>query len=80
MSVLSDRRTDTTLLDTETTFTGPYIEFKANGGTSLNPTDKFEVVVLRDGIADASGAFTAKNVNLRSQITLDPLSGSAISK
>ena len=37
MSVLRDRQTETTTLDTTTIFTGPYIEFRANGGTSLDP-------------------------------------------
>jgi type II secretory pathway pseudopilin PulG len=80
MSVLRDRQTENTTLDTTMTFTGPYIEFRANGGTSLDPNGKFEVVILADAIADANGAFTAKNRSLRSQITIDPLSGSAASK
>lgn len=80
MSVLDDRRNENTSLDTTINFTGPYIEFRANGGTSLDPNGKFEVVVLADAIADANGTFTAKNRSLRSQITIDPLSGSAISK
>ena len=80
MSVLYDRKNEVTQMDTNNIFTGPYVEFKANGATSLNPTDKLEVVVLADAIADATGAFTAKSARLRSQVTIDPLSGGAISK
>ncbi len=79
-SILQDRLAETTPLDTSATFTGPYIEFRANGGTSLDPTAKLEVIVIADAVADANGTFLAKNTKLRSQITIDPLSGSATSK
>jgi prepilin-type N-terminal cleavage/methylation domain-containing protein len=62
---------------TSYTFTGPYIEFLANGSSNLNPTaTPTPSAVVADGLVDSSGAFVKKNKNLRYTITVDPLTGS----
>jgi prepilin-type N-terminal cleavage/methylation domain-containing protein len=59
-------------------FTGAYVEFRANGGTSLDPSAVPEIVAVADAIATSTGSFTAKNQKLRSQVVIDPLTGSTI--
>lgn len=61
-------------------FTGAYVEFLANGSTNLSPAVPSEIVALADALVDSAGTYRAKNVNLRSQITIDPLTGSATAK
>jgi type II secretion system protein H len=58
------------------TFSGPYIEFLANGSSSLNPSaTPTPSAVVADGFVDTSGAFVTKNPKLRYSITVDPLTG-----
>ena len=58
-------------------FSGPYIEFLANGSSNLDPAvSPAPAVTLADGFVDSSGAFVKKNVKLRFIITVDPLTGS----
>ena len=84
MNVIGIRKSTVTAIDNSATgnaasnnFTGAYIEFRANGATSLDPTSPNEVMVLADGIADGTGNMTKKNQNLKYRITIDPLTGSA---
>ncbi|MDQ3545768.1 MAG: prepilin-type N-terminal cleavage/methylation domain-containing protein [Verrucomicrobiota bacterium] len=63
------------------TFNGPYIEFLPNGSSSLNPgASPASTATLADGFVDTSGAFKAKNVNVKSTVTIDPLTGNSIVK
>ena len=58
-------------------FSGPYIEFLANGSSNLNPAaTPAPAATLADGFVDSSGAFVKKNTKLRFTITVDPLTGS----
>jgi type II secretory pathway pseudopilin PulG len=58
-------------------FTGPYIEFRPTGATTLDATTGAEIVPLQDAfVPTGSTSPVRKNVKLRSQITVDPLSGS----
>jgi Tfp pilus assembly protein FimT len=58
------------------TFTGPYIEFLANGSSNLDPTaTPTPSAVVADGFVDSSGNFKQKNTKLRYTITVDPLTG-----
>jgi prepilin-type N-terminal cleavage/methylation domain-containing protein len=62
---------------TSYTFTGPYIEFLANGSSNLDPSaTPTPSAVVADGFVDSSGAFVKKNTSLRYTITVDPLTGS----
>jgi prepilin-type N-terminal cleavage/methylation domain-containing protein len=62
---------------TSYTFTGPYIEFLANGSSNLDPSaTPTQSAVVADGFVDSSGAFVKKNTSLRYTITVDPLTGS----
>ncbi len=62
-------------------FSGPYIEFLANGSSSLDPSaSPANAAILADGLVDTSDAFKAKNANLKSTITIDPLTGAATVK
>lgn len=61
---------------TSYTFTGPYIEFLANGSSNLDPAaTPTPSAVVADGFVDSSGAFVKKNTQLRYTITVDPLTG-----
>jgi prepilin-type N-terminal cleavage/methylation domain-containing protein len=61
------------------TFSGPYIEFLANGSCNLDPAaSPAAAVTLADGFVGSSGTFVAKNKTLRSTITIDPLTGSVL--
>jgi hypothetical protein len=58
-------------------YTGPYIEFLANGSCSLDPNaSPAPALTVADGFVDSSGNFAPKNRGLTSIITVDPLSGS----
>jgi prepilin-type N-terminal cleavage/methylation domain-containing protein len=58
------------------TFTGPYIEFLANGSGNLDPNAvPTPSAVVADGFVDSSGTFVQKNSKLRYTITVDPLTG-----
>jgi prepilin-type N-terminal cleavage/methylation domain-containing protein len=62
-------------------FTGAYVEFLPNGATSLDPAATPEVITIQDGFVPATGSSPTpvrKNQNLKSQITIDPLTGNAI--
>jgi len=79
--IIANRRTATTSVakvagGASTDFTGAYIEFHPNGGTSLDPLSLPEAISIADAIASSNGTFTAKNQKLRFQVTIDPLSGS----
>jgi prepilin-type N-terminal cleavage/methylation domain-containing protein len=63
---------------TPTNFTGAYLEFRANGGTSLDPNATSEIVAIADAIVSSSGVFTVKNQRLRAQIVIDPLTGGTV--
>lgn len=66
---------------TTTDFTGPYIEFRANGAISVDPTEGDETVMLQDAfVPNGSTAPVRKNNNLRSELRIDPLSGSILVK
>ena len=84
--VLNTRATEKTPIDAngdgtqDSDFTGPYIEFLANGAARLDPGTGNDVVGVADAIADASGNFTAKNKSLRTTVSIDPLSGGVIAK
>jgi prepilin-type N-terminal cleavage/methylation domain-containing protein len=61
---------------TSYTFTGPYIEFLANGSSNLDPAaTPSPSAVVADGFVDSSGAFVKKNTKLRYTITVDALTG-----
>jgi prepilin-type N-terminal cleavage/methylation domain-containing protein len=58
------------------TFTGPYIEFLANGSSNLDPAaTPTPSAVVADGFVDSSGNFVHKNTRLHYTITVDPLTG-----
>jgi Tfp pilus assembly protein FimT len=62
-------------------FIGAYVEFLPNGGTSLDPAAMPEAIAIQDGFVPATGSSPTpvrKNQNLKSQITIDPLTGNAI--
>lgn len=61
-------------------FSGPYIEFLANGSSSLDPAASPVAATLADGFVDTGDNFKPKNVNLKSIITIDPLTGAATVK
>jgi prepilin-type N-terminal cleavage/methylation domain-containing protein len=61
-------------------FSGPYIEFLANGSSSLDPTASPRTASVADGFVDGTGKFNAKNQKLRYQVAIDPLSGSTTVK
>jgi len=59
------------------TFSGPYIEFLANGSCNLDPTaTPAPAAIIADGFVDSSGAFVQKNQKLRFTVAVDPLTGS----
>jgi type II secretory pathway pseudopilin PulG len=59
------------------TFSGPYIEFLANGSCNLDPTaTPAPAAIIADGFVDSSGAFVQKNQKLRCTVAVDPLTGS----
>lgn len=58
-------------------FSGPYIEFLANGSCNLDPSaSPAAAAILADGFVDSSGAFVQKNIKLRFTVAVDPLTGS----
>jgi type II secretion system protein H len=62
-------------------FSGPYIEFLANGSCNLNPSaSPAPAATLGDGFVDSSGTFVQKNSKLRFTVTIDPLTGSVSAK
>ena len=62
-------------------FSGPYVEFLANGSSSLDPSaSPATAATLADGFIDSSGVFHSKNTKLKTTITIDPLTGAAIAK
>ena len=63
-------------IDATNTFTGPYVEFLANGASSLDPASLAQVIVVADATVDSSGTYTPKNRNMRYTLSIDPLSGS----
>ena len=82
--VIQKRKTETTNVDNSASgtaatkaFTGAYIEFRANGSTSLDPASPLQVVAVADGIPDGNGNMQTKNPRLKYRITIDPLTGSA---
>ena len=53
----------------------------SNGATSLDPAATPEVITIQDGFVPVTGSSPTpvrKNQNLKSQITIDPLTGNAI--
>jgi prepilin-type N-terminal cleavage/methylation domain-containing protein len=68
---------------TPANFTGAYVEFLPNGSTSLDPSATPELVAIQDGFVPTAGSSPTpvrKNQTLRSQLTIDPLTGNAILK
>jgi len=58
-------------------FSGPYIEFLANGSCNLDPAaTPAPGAIIADGFVNSSGAFVQKNQKLRFTIAVDPLTGS----
>lgn len=83
-NVIGDRKTTVTPIDNSASgsaatknFTGAYLEYRANGSTSLDPTSKLQILEIADGIPDASGSMRRKNAALQYRVTIDPLTGSA---
>ena len=57
-------------------FSGPYIEFLANGSCNLDPSaSPAPAAVVADGFVDATGVFHQKNATLRYTVSVDPLTG-----
>lgn len=56
-------------------FTGPYIEFLANGSSSLDATAPTEVVALVDAAITRGATPVVKNKNWTAELLIDPLSG-----
>jgi type II secretory pathway pseudopilin PulG len=62
-------------------FSGPYIEFLANGSCNLDPTaSPAPATIVADGFIDSTGNFVQKNASLRFTVTVDPLTGSVAVK
>ncbi|CAN5528137.1 hypothetical protein BH20VER3_BH20VER3_00380 [soil metagenome] len=64
-------------------FKGAYVEFLPNGSTSLDPAAAPETISIQDAFVPATGSSPTpvrKNQTLRSQLSIDPLTGSAILK
>jgi type II secretion system protein H len=62
-------------------FSGPYIEFLANGTCNLDPAASPALaVILADGFVSPADTFEAKNRGLTFTVTVDPLSGSVLIK
>lgn len=80
VGVLNEPVSDETKLPNNTKHTGPYIEYRANGSTSLDPATAPQLIELADAIADNAGTFRQKNAALRFQVEIDPLTGSATIK
>lgn len=62
-------------------FIGAYVEFLPNGSTSLDPAATLEVVAIQDGFVPTTGSSPTpvrKNQTLRSQLSIDPLTGNAV--
>ena len=63
------------------TFSGPYIEFLANGSSNLNPlASPAAAVTIADGFIKSDGAFQGKNKALKSTVMIDPSSGAVVVK
>ena len=83
-NVIGDRKTSDTAIDNSTsgsaatkTFKGAYLEYRANGSSSLDPSSKLQIIEIADGSPDGNGGMRRKNVSLQYRITIDPLTGSA---
>jgi prepilin-type N-terminal cleavage/methylation domain-containing protein len=64
-------------------FTGAYVEFLPNGSTSLNPSATPELIAIQEGFVPTAGSSPTpvrKNQALRSELTVDPLTGNAVLK
>ena len=62
-------------------FTGAYVEFLPNGSTTLDPSATPEMIAIQDGFVPAAGPSPTpvhKNQALRSELTIDPLTGNAV--
>ncbi|MEO5755022.1 MAG: prepilin-type N-terminal cleavage/methylation domain-containing protein [Chthoniobacterales bacterium] len=62
-------------------FIGAFVEYLPNGSTSLDPAATPEVVAIQDGFVPTTGSSPTpirKNQTLRSQLTIDPLTGNAV--
>ena len=57
-------------------FSGPFIEFLANGSCNLDATATSGTAVIGDGFVGSTGTLTTKNQNLRFTVSVDPLTGS----
>jgi hypothetical protein len=58
-------------------FSGPYIEFLANGSCNLDPAaTPAPAAIIADGFVNSAGAFVQKNQRLRFTVAVDPLTGS----
>lgn len=58
-------------------FTGPYIEFLANGSSNLDPAASPAAnATLATGFVNSGGGVTPTNAGLKSTVTVDPLTGS----
>jgi prepilin-type N-terminal cleavage/methylation domain-containing protein len=59
------------------TFSGPYIEFLANGSSNLDPSvSPAPAATLASGFVNSAGTITQTNTSLKSIVTVDPLTGS----
>ncbi len=68
---------------TPANFTGPFVEFLPNGSTNLDPSATPELVAIQDGFVPTGGSRPTpvrKARALRSQLTIDPLTGNAVLK
>jgi type II secretory pathway pseudopilin PulG len=58
-------------------FSGPYIEFLANGSCNLDPTaSPAPAAIVADGFINSAGSFVTKNPKLHFTVSVDPLTGS----
>lgn len=71
---------ETQMVGWPTAYSGPYLEFLANGSASLDPTAPPAAVKLADGFVQSGGAFVAKNRTLFREVTIDPLSGAVTAR
>ena len=77
------RAPNVTPTPTPASFTGAYVEFLPNGSTNLDPSATPELIAIQDGFvptAASSPTPVRKNPALRSELTIDPLTGNAVLK
>jgi prepilin-type N-terminal cleavage/methylation domain-containing protein len=77
------RAPNVTPTPTPVDFTGAYVEFLPNGSTNLNPSATPELIAIQEGFVPTAGSSPTpfrKNQALRSELTIDPLTGNTVLK